>query len=208
MPGARAIDDEVRTHLVAGETTDATTLVIRSHGAEIMGLLVALSRDDQTAADAYALWCERLWSALPGFRFEASVRTFAYVLARRSLSDQRRAQHKHRHVVPVSPSKLPEAVVQARTATCTFRRTSVKDELLALREDLSQDDRMLLALRLDREMAWRDIARVIADEGATGEGATGEDELERTVLRLRKRFQRLKTQLTAALRAQRRRGDE
>jgi len=198
MSEAPAVDEEVRARLGSGDTTDATTLVIRTHGAEIMGLLVALSHDEQMAADAYALWCERLWKALPTFRFEASVRTLAYVLARRSLSDHRRAQRKHRHVVAVAPSQLPDAVLQARSATCTFQRTSVKHELDALREGLSHDDRILLALRLDRGMEWRDIARVMSDEAVVPD-----DALKVVSLRLRKRYQRLKTRLTAALRAQR-----
>lgn len=198
MSDGETIDSEVRNNMRAGKTADATAVVIRTYGAEVMGLLVALSHDEQTAAEVYALWCERLWKGLPSFRFEASVRTWAYVLARRSLADHRRAQQRKRREVAVSPSQLPDAVVQARSATCSFLRTSVREELHALRESLSEDDRILLALRLDRQMAWLDITRIVTDDPSVDE-----ETLQRAAPRLRKRFQRLKARLTEALRAQR-----
>jgi hypothetical protein len=45
-------------------------------------------------------------------------------------------------------------------------------------------------LRVDRRMPWRDIARVMADDG---------DDLERLSASLRKRFERVKERLRAHL---------
>ena len=57
-------------------------------------------------------------------------------------------------------------------------------------EDLILGKRTLLVLRVDRRMPWRDIARVMADDG---------DDLERLSASLRKRFERVKERLRAHL---------
>ena len=50
---------------------------------------------------------------------------------------------------------------------------------------------MLLGLRLDRQMAWTEIARILGSE---------EDSLAREAAALRKRFERLKIRLRELLR--------
>jgi RNA polymerase sigma-70 factor (ECF subfamily) len=50
---------------------------------------------------------------------------------------------------------------------------------------------MLLILRVDRGMDWRDLAAAMGDENAPLEGA----DLDREAARLRKRFERIKDRL-------------
>jgi RNA polymerase sigma-70 factor (ECF subfamily) len=64
---------------------------------------------------------------------------------------------------------------------------------------LPEMDRMLLILRVDRELSWRDLARVVLG------GSPTPVELEREAVRLRKRFQLVKERLRAGLREQARR---
>lgn len=188
----------IELHCREGRHDEATVAVLRHYGAEITGLLVALARDEVQAADAYSEFCERLWRSLPAFRFESSVRTWAYVIARRSLYDLRRAARRGPPMVPASPSQLPEAVQQARTSTQAYLRTTHKRQLHDLRAQLAPDDQLLLVLRLDRAMGWEEIARVMSDEDALDP-----EQLRRRSAALRKRFSRAKARLSSELRDRR-----
>ena len=83
---------------------------------------------------------------------------------------------------------LSELVAQVRTATAQHLRTEVKDGFARLRATLDPDDQLLLGLRLDADLGWNDIARVLAGEEAAPVSV-------REVAALRKRYERLKKQL-------------
>jgi RNA polymerase sigma-70 factor, ECF subfamily len=68
-------------------------------------------------------------------------------------------------------------------------RTEIKDKVAALREQLDEEDRTILILRVDRKLAWQDIARVLAEEDISGSEAT------KRSAALRKRFERIKERL-------------
>ena len=74
--------------------------------------------------------------------------------------------------------------------TWPLLRTERRSALLQLTEDLSTDDRMLLVLRLDRGLAWPDVARVFLQKEAPEER-----KVLRESARLRKRFQVLRERL-------------
>jgi RNA polymerase sigma-70 factor (ECF subfamily) len=69
-------------------------------------------------------------------------------------------------------------------------RTEAKSALARLRDELSPEDKMLLILRVDRGLAWDDLARVsLAVENPHP------SDLQRESARLRKRFQLVKARL-------------
>ncbi len=196
MSNAESIQSTVESLCRKQRYDDATAALLRGHGAEILGVLVAMARDDSQAADAYSVFCERLWRGLPGFRFECPCRTWAYTIARRSLYDvlrKRRADPE----VPVSPSALPEALQQVASSTAPHLRTTYKRELQEVRALLSPDDQLLLMLRIDKEMAWNDVAMVLGDDDQTPE------DRQRASVVLRKRFSRAKARLARELRSRR-----
>ena len=80
---------------------------------------------------------------------------------------------------------------QVRSETATYLRTEVKDRVAALRERLTADERMLLSLRVDRELDWNDLVRVLHDGGEPLE----DEALRREAAKMRKRFQSLKAKL-------------
>lgn len=193
MASPAEIDERVRLHTAAGELDAAASFLIRTYGAEVTGLLVSIAGDEARAADAFSLFCERVWRSLPSFRFESSARTWCYVLARRSLADVMRGLARGPKVAYRSPSQLPDVVMQAKSTTLPHLKTTNKDRLALVRAALSADDQMLLVLRLDRDMAWEDIASVLApEESDTPDGR------RRATAKLRKRYQRAKAKLTAA----------
>src|SRR5215212_9338977 len=80
------VEVEVRALAVAGDTRGAVTVAIRDLGPEVLGFLVVLARDPADAGDVFADVCVRIWKGLSQFRWQCSLRTWVYVLARRAFS--------------------------------------------------------------------------------------------------------------------------
>jgi RNA polymerase sigma-70 factor (ECF subfamily) len=137
--------------------------------------------------------CEDLWLGLPAFAWRSSARTWAYILARNAASRQARAPHRRqarnltfeRHV-PIS-----QLVADVRARTVAHRRTETKDRFRALRDRLEPEDQMLLILRVDRELSWQDLSHVMLGD----DPSVTPQALAREASRLRKRFERIKTEL-------------
>jgi RNA polymerase sigma-70 factor (ECF subfamily) len=168
----------------AGDHAAATTAALRRYGPELLGFLRSLARDDDLAAEAFAELAEDVWRGLPGFRWESSLRSWLYRIARHALGQlQRDPRRRVDRNLPLS--RAPEIAEILRTATLEIERTAVKDELRVLREQLDPEDHELLLLRLDRDLAWKDIARIMGGDGDVGARAA----------MLRKRFERAKERL-------------
>jgi RNA polymerase sigma-70 factor (ECF subfamily) len=188
-------DKRVRSLLAAGERGTATTLVLRELGPEILGFLSGVLTDAE-ADDVFSELSERVWRSLAGFEGRCSVRTWAYVLARHELGRFRRGRRRHaERRVPLS--EVEDILVVARTRSRSTMATDNQRRLTALRDALPIEDRTLLILRVDRNLAWEEIALVFAD---TPEALTEEDR-KRDAARLRKRFQLIKRRLIAQARA-------
>lgn len=178
----------VRQLWSAGKESAAVSAAIKLYGSEVYGLLMGLGRDSGEADDAFSLFAERLWQSLATFEWKSSLRTWAYVIARRSAIDVRRKARRP-HVGLSQVDEVSAMVARIRTETATFQRTEVKNRIAELRATLPQDDQMLLILRVDRGLAWEELARVFA-----GENAEPVD-VKRESARLRKRFQLVKERL-------------
>lgn len=184
------LEDEIRALCDASQHGAAATAAIKGYGPEILGYLVATARTETDAADAFSMFCEDVWRGLPRFRFASSLRTWAYTLARHAL--YRLVRDPERRRPKVSPSEAPELAQLAeavRTTTLLHLRTEIKDKVAALREQLDEEDRTILILRVDRKLAWQDIARVLSEEEITDSEAT------KRSAALRKRFERIKERL-------------
>ena len=77
-----SLDEEVRALRDRGEAEAAATRAIKALGPEILGYLGALLHDAGEASEVFSQFAEDLWRGLPAFRFESSLRTWAYKLAR------------------------------------------------------------------------------------------------------------------------------
>ena len=202
-----ALEATIRSQFDAGDLDAAMTSAIEGYGPEIHGFLVGMARDRDHAADVFSAACERMWKALPRFRWDSSFRVWAYTIARNELLRASRAVTRARQQLAMS--QVPSvrlAVEHARTVTAPFLRTDVRDELARIRATLDPRDHELLTLRLDRKLSWLEIAQVLAEGAAAGgepDDAAPPDRaaLTREAAALRKRFERLKDKLAAALRA-------
>lgn len=193
---ARAeIEDEVRRLCQEGAVVAATAAAIRAYGPEILGFLAALHRSDQDADEVFSIWSERLFRGLPGFGWASSLRTWAYTLARNaSVNFVRDRKARARRERAADSAELVAVEQQVRTETRSFLRTTAKDKLAAIRDALPREDRVLLVLRVDKRLEWKDIARVMSGEDA----AITDAALAKESQRLRKRFQLLKERLVEA----------
>lgn len=194
-PEVRVLDPveaEVRRSCEAGDVRGAATIAIRELGPELLGFLIVSSRDPVVASDIFADVCVRIWRALAGFRWDCSLRTWAYVIARRAHQAHQRTQHRwaEHHVRLSEAPEIEPVVANVRTTTLARMSGEPKTRVQRLREQLTSDEQALLTLRIDRNLEWREIARVLADEDDLDEAA-----LARAAAGLRKRFERLKERL-------------
>jgi RNA polymerase sigma-70 factor (ECF subfamily) len=163
----QALLDEGRTH-------DAATAAVRGYGPPVLGFLVGALKDRDAAKDVFSQACENLWRNLPGFRRECALGTWFYVLAWNAARNYLNEAHRRR-VRPLHTSEISQLAAAVRsTGVSHLHGTAAK-----LRDSLTPEERTLLILRIDRELSWKDVARVMdVDEPA-----------------LRKRYERIRRKL-------------
>jgi RNA polymerase sigma-70 factor, ECF subfamily len=186
------LEEQIRGYCEAQQWGPAATAALRGYGPEVLGYLSAMCRTETDAAEVFSSFCEDMWKGLPRFRWQSSFRTWAYTLARHALyrlgRDPRR--RRERNVALSDSPEVFELAEQVRSTTMIHLRTETKNKFTALREQLEPDDRTLLILRVDRKLAWNEIAAIMADE----QEPTPE-QLRRGAATLRKRFERAKERL-------------
>jgi RNA polymerase sigma-70 factor, ECF subfamily len=192
VPAPNERELELKLAFDAGRMQEAATSVLTLYGDEILSFIHSRLRDRADSDEAFAMFAEDLWNGLPSFGWRSSVRTWAYTLARNATiryasTSDRRAERN----IPLScPGAVAALVARVRETTECYKRTSVKDQFRAIREQLDLEDQTLLILRVDRNMTWRELAQTLS-------GAIDLDEptIERESARLRKAFERVKREL-------------
>jgi RNA polymerase sigma-70 factor, ECF subfamily len=186
--GRARLEAELGALCEAAAWDRAITALIQGYGPELLGVLVALHRDEAAASDVFALLCESLWRGLPRFERRSSFRTWAFAAAHNASATYLRDEgvRRRRHV---GEAALAELESRVRSQTLPHLRSQVRTRLEELRATLPHEDQLLLILRVDKELEWTDLARVLHD-GELAEGA-----LSRESARLRKRFQLVKERL-------------
>ncbi len=190
---AEPAEAEARAAWQRGDHDRATQLALTRYGAEILAFLSARLRNHGDADDVFGSFAEKLWHGMPGFRWRSSLRSWCYLIARNAANDYVTAAHRRRerNLTLDKHAALSQLVERLRTETAAYRRTEVKDRMQELRESLPADDQMILILRIDRELSWRELAVALAD----GEAPTEDAEISREAAKLRKRFERIKGKL-------------
>jgi RNA polymerase sigma-70 factor (ECF subfamily) len=184
------VEARVRALVARGDRAGATTVAVQALAPEVLGFLSAVMRSDADADEVFAAVSERLWRSLETFAWRCSLRTWVYVIARREADRHRRGMRRHvegRERI----SELQETIAVARSSM-----SSQRDRLARLRDELPVEDRELLVLRVDRELAWDQVALAFVDDPQNG----SDEELRRVEARLRKRFQLIKERLAARAR--------
>jgi RNA polymerase sigma-70 factor (ECF subfamily) len=185
----QVLEEPVRRAIAGGDRNAATTAVLQLYGGELYGFIAGQARDPGLADEAYSELCELVWTQLASFRWEASLRSWLYAVARRLVMRmridgyRREARARPMELAP----EVAEVAIKIRTSTQEILRSDVKSAFRALRQELSDEDQELLALRVDRDLSWRDIARIVEPDDADG--------LDQRAAALRKRFERVRGRL-------------
>jgi RNA polymerase sigma-70 factor (ECF subfamily) len=187
-------EQTMRAACAAGDIDRATTDALRRYGPELLGFLVGIHGDYDAAGDAFAMFSEKLWQSMPRFEWKCSLRTWCYRLVRNAAIDLHRGERRGRVGLSSAPEVL-ELAARVRTETLSVLRSETRTALERLRDELPEDDRALLVLRVDRDLDWRDIALVL-------DASEDEESLKREAARLRKRFQLVKERLRTRAREQ------
>jgi RNA polymerase sigma-70 factor (ECF subfamily) len=187
------IDQAIRTACENKDFQSAATRILAIYGPEVLSFLNSRLRSQSDGEEAFSMFAEDLWKGLPGFEFRCSVRGWLYTLARNAANRYATApQNRRARNLSVSDQEsVSAAIARARSATQVHKRTDVKEKVRSLRERLALEDQTLLILHIDRGLPWRELAMVMHDEG---ERLAGEA-LTREAARLRKRFERVKSEL-------------
>ncbi len=179
----KAVEAEIAHLLEARDLPAAAAVIVRRYGPAILGYLAALARDADRADDAFSQFCEDVWSGLPTFRQDASVRTWAYKLAWHAWLRNEREAHRRRDR-PLATEEMSHLAAEVRLTTALYLRTEAKDAVARLREQLTPAEQSLLVLRIDRGLSWSEVASVMS---------TPEEHLDPQTVA--KRFQRVKSRL-------------
>jgi RNA polymerase sigma-70 factor (ECF subfamily) len=189
-----AVEAEIRRHYEAGAFEAAAAAALRGYGREILSFLMAVHKNEADASEVFSIFCEEMWRSLPRFSWQCSFRTWAYTICRYRSQTYRRGTRRRaaREGLLESNADLSAIEQQVRTETLPYLRSQVKSRISELRDSLSPEEQEILILRVDRQLAWPELAQVMA--GEDGEPLTGEA-LKRDAARLRKRFQAIKEKL-------------
>jgi RNA polymerase sigma-70 factor (ECF subfamily) len=195
-----ALERRVREALEAGDADGAATLFMRHLGGDLLSFLAGRLHGGPEASEVFASFAEDFWRGLPAFRWQTSLRSWAYTLARNAaFRHQAAARRRRRRFEPLpTASRYGEEVARLHSATRRYLRTEFKERVRRLREQLSPDDQALLILRVDRKLSWKELAAVLSGKGESLRPA----EQVRWAARLRQRFQTVKQKLRALARAE------
>jgi RNA polymerase sigma-70 factor, ECF subfamily len=183
------LEEEIHDLCRRGELHLAVDRIIRGYGQDIRKMMNSVLPDDERAQDAFGLFSERLLKSLKDFRWESTLRTWAYRMARNACLKQVTVASVRE--LAVTRSALPEHSMRQRTTTNPWQRTDVKERFRALRKGLEPQDQKLLALRLDQNLSWQEVARAMA----TPEEPLLGDALTRRATAMRQQYQRIKARL-------------
>ncbi len=176
------LESRIAEVLARGDHDAAAEEAIRGYGGEILGYLTRVLGSRGEGADAFSYFAEQLWKGMPGYAGRSTVRVWAYQVAWSAAVRVRSEAWGRRRVhLPTSMASKIAGEVLSRTAETREQESS---RLEALRAQLAPEEQSLLVLRLDRNLSWREVAEVMAEEGAPIDEAA-----------LRKRFERLKAKL-------------
>lgn len=181
--GGDALEARIRAACDARRWDEAATIAIGGYGQELASYLHAVLRNAADADDVFGELSLALWKGLPEFRWSSTFRTYAYAIARHAWLRKVRDPARKREGVPLSSPVVEGVVAKVRTETAAYLKTEVKDKVAALRATLDPDDQSLLVLRVDRKLAWNDIAQI----------------MDASPPALRKRFERLKAEIRKRL---------
>jgi len=184
---SREVEARVVEAVARGDHEAGATAIIQGYGRQVHRYLRGVIRDDEEADDAFALFAENVWKGLATWEGRSSARAWAYRVAWNAATRHFRDPWNRRR------KKLPSSVAsRLAAAVMTSSRRSLdrqQGDLELLRGLLTPEEQSMLALRIDQDLSWGEVAVALGvPDDAAGCAA------------LRKRFERLKEKLASTAR--------
>jgi RNA polymerase sigma-70 factor, ECF subfamily len=148
-----AAEAAARDALATGDVRRAAGEIARAFGAELLGFLIGVLEDGARARAVYGGLTDRIVEEVACFTWQCPLRVWAYAMARRELEVCRGLPS----AADTMPS-VPPVILADSTTSSPSRPPEIQAAIAALRGRLSQADRELLILRIDRAFAWPDLA--------------------------------------------------
>jgi len=183
------LDARVLQLVLADRIPEASDIVLARLSPELRPFLHRLLGELTLVDEAHAATCDRLSKELRSFRWDCSLRSWIFIVATR---EARRCRLRHPQGRRAAKSSTTVSPVDG--ATWTHSPTVRQDIVEALRESLSEEDRDLLVLRVERGLAWREIAAAFLDDEAADR-----DIIARGAARLQQRYRSIRDDLKSAL---------
>jgi RNA polymerase sigma-70 factor, ECF subfamily len=180
----------------SGDLEGSVRVGLSHYRAEVYSFLCARLRSEADAHEVFAQTSEDVWRGIASFRWQCSFRTWLYTLARHAAVRFERSP-ANRAELRQSLSRAPEAIERERSRTRPYLRTDAKDRLSQLRETLTPDEQSLLVLRVDRDLSWEEVARVLCDDADADDVS-----IRRHAVNLRQRFRQLTERIRERARAE------
>jgi RNA polymerase sigma-70 factor, ECF subfamily len=184
-----ATEERIAALLRASDWAGASTVALREYGPQVLTYLRSILRDDDLAGDIFSRFCEKLWRSVRDFRGECAFVTWAYRLAWFAAKEHRRAERRRREERLASDA-VSKIVQEVRDGTPGIG-SEAEGRWAQIKNSLDPFERSLLLLRVERGLAWKEVARVMSEDGGAPAEAV-----------LRKRFERLRLKLHKLAREQ------
>lgn len=164
----------------------ATNAALKGFGPSVVKFLYgALGPRGTEAEDAFQEWREACWKALPRFRGESSFRTYSFTIACNVLRAALRRRKRDGGAVPLTTSECSKVAQEVLSDTLQAMPPALSARAAALREKLTEDECILLLLRVDLDFSWTEVVTMMSEEPVEA------PDREREAARLRKVFERL-----------------
>ena len=173
------VDSKLKALLAVGAHGEAATLLVTAYGDDVYGLCRAMVRDPASAEDLSQDCFSRAFTALEGFRAEASARTWLLRIARNRCIDHLRARARAMVEFSDDPGDMPSE--EPSIADLLTRREALAGAL----EVLGANERALVVLRFGHELEYGDLALSFG----LGEGAV-RMRISRAVAKMRAALER------------------
>jgi RNA polymerase sigma-70 factor (ECF subfamily) len=129
---------------------------VAQHQRPLFAVVWRYVKNDQDAQDVVQAAFVRAWQGLPNFRGDSSLKTWLYRIGvNLALNHKRDAAGRAAEQIPEHAAS-PEPLVVARLA-----EAETHGRLIAAVEELPRKQRLVVELRVQQELSFREVAEVI-----------------------------------------------
>jgi RNA polymerase sigma-70 factor, ECF subfamily len=155
--GGNSVEQQLSVLLLEQDWNAAIALAQQSFGAEIYGYLRAVLQDEALAEDALQAFRLALVRGIRTFQRRCEFRVWAYIVAKHEALRVRKSRSTVRSLDSTDLARL-----RAASSTRDWDKSVNVRKMDCVRSRLTESERELLVLRVDRNMSWAAIASILS----------------------------------------------